>query len=199
MKSLRRGDRPGLEVAILSAAYELRGPSGWVASTRTGCAHRCAKEGHQAGPSGQTVAWAAVVNPRPDGSGVVPVSSRPCDVRIVVAMAVVKPVDMPVGLDVLLREEELVPLGWPTCGRLARLAEVIKDLVENRGLARGDEGDDPHLVPAFWALERIYFEDLANQLSPSPAALLNMRRENLGRCLALGICVAIVPPQNSSA
>ena len=102
-----------------------------------------------------------VGEPRPvGGSGVVPVSLRPCSIRFVLAMIVVNPVDMPVGLDVLLREQELVPLGRSACGRLAGLPDLVEDPDEHIFLAARDERDEPESPPAL-TLERVYFERTA--------------------------------------
>ncbi len=96
----------------------------------------------------------------------------------VLAMAVVKPVDMPFGLDVLLREEVLVPLGWSTCGRLARLADVIEDFLEHCGLCPRDERDETQSPSAF-ALERIYLKDESEKLVPTTPALAKVKREEI--------------------
>ncbi len=71
--------------------------------------------------------------------------------------------------------------------RFGLFAKVVENLVQDCRLARRDEGDDSHLAPALFALERIYFEHLANQVGPSPTAFLNVRWRNLGGRLALGI------------
>ena len=65
-----------------------------------------------------------------------------------------------------------------------RLADVVEGFLEYCRLARRDEGDNPHLsirsLPSsLRTLERIYFEHLANQVGPSPPALLNMSREEI--------------------